>query len=407
MLVDICRSMSIDLEGERGEGADRSPADAIVRSVLSRRSWAVVGCSPDPSRDSHRIARMLQQRGHRVVPVNPNVSEILGERCYPSLTEIPAEEAIEVADIFRRADLAGQHVDEAIEVGAKAVWLQLGVVDHQAARRATEAGLDVVMDRCPAIEVPRLGLARARDEVGEPDDGAPDWRSQILEVKSNATKTTAQYSRLARVYEIWARVTESGPRRRVLELADVRDGEAVLEVATGTGAQLVALARRNRAGRTVGLELADGMLAETRRRLKRAGLADVQLLEASALDIPLADSTFDLITNGYMLDLLPRDDIPRALAEFRRVLKPGGRLVLSNMTKGERPWHRIWDALYARGIVLTANCRGVLAAPVLEELGFTHVRRKYLAQGLFPSEIVFARKPGPATTGENEVRVVS
>ena len=71
-----------------------------------------------------------------------------------------------------------------------------------------------------------------------------------------------------------------------------------------------------------------------------------------------------------MLDLLPRDDIPRALAEFKRVLRPGGRLVLSNMTKGERRRHRIWDWAYERGIVVTANCRGVLAAPVLQELGF-------------------------------------
>lgn len=225
--------------------------------------------------------------------------------------------------------------------------------------------------------------------------GAGAWRSQILEVKSAEAQTTALYSRLARVYEMWARLTEARPRRRVLELAGVRDGEQVLEVATGTGAQLVELGRRNRSGRTVGLELADGMLAETRRRLSRAGLADVELLKASALDIPLPDSTFDLITNGYMLDLLPRNDIPRALAEFHRLLKPGGRLVLSNMTKGERPSHRVWDALYARGIVLTANCRGVLAAPVLEELGFTEIRREYLAQMLFPSEIVFARKPEP------------
>ncbi len=82
-------------------------------------------------------------------------------------------------------------------------------------------------------------------------------------------------------------------------------------------------------------------------------------------------------------------------------MKPGGRLVLSNMTKGERPWHRIWDDLYARGVVLTANCRGVLAAPVLEELGFTDIRREYLAQMLFPSEIVVARKPGRATESES------
>jgi ubiquinone/menaquinone biosynthesis C-methylase UbiE len=197
------------------------------------------------------------------------------------------------------------------------------------------------------------------------------------------------------VYEAWARLTEARPRRRVLELAAVRAGEDVLEVATGTGAQLVELAQRNPSGRTVGVELAEGMLAQTRKRLAAAGLeARVEVLQASALELPLEDESFDLVVNGYMLDLLPRDDIPRALAEFKRVLRPGGRLVLSNMTKGERRHHRLWDALYARGINLTANCRGVLAAPVLDELGFTGVRREYMAQAGFPTEVVTARKPG-------------
>ena len=94
-----------------------------------------------------------------------------------------------------------------------------------------------------------------------------------------------------------------------------------------------------------------------------------------------------------MLDLLPRDDILRALAEFRRVLRPGGRLVLSNMTKGGPRRHRFWDALYARGLSLTATCRGVLAAPVLAEVGFAEVTREYVAQMLFPTEVVTARKP--------------
>jgi ubiquinone/menaquinone biosynthesis C-methylase UbiE len=222
-----------------------------------------------------------------------------------------------------------------------------------------------------------------------------DWRSEVLEVNQPRSEQVARvYSRFAPLYEAWARLTEARPRRRVLELAEVRAGEDVLEVATGTGAQLVELALRNPSGRTVGVELAEGMLAQTRKRLAAAGIeARVEVLQASALELPLEDESFDLVVNGYMLDLLPRDDIPRALAEFRRVLRAGGRLVLSNMTKGERRGHRLWDALYARGINLTANCRGVLAAPVLDELGFTGVRREYIAQAGFPTEIVTARKP--------------
>jgi uncharacterized protein len=132
------------------------PVDDVRAILTGTRTWAVVGCSPDPGRDSQRVASMLQRRGYRVIPVNPMATEILGERCYPSLGTVP--EPVEVVDVFRRASVAGTHVDEAIEVGARAVWMQLGVVDEQAAERGRAAGLRVVMDRCPAIELPRLGL---------------------------------------------------------------------------------------------------------------------------------------------------------------------------------------------------------------------------------------------------------
>ena len=220
-----------------------------------------------------------------------------------------------------------------------------------------------------------------------------DWRESVLEAKDPPERVPRMYTRLAPVYEAWARATESKARRRVLALASVRPGEDVLEVATGTGVQLVRLAGANPGGRTAGVEISEGMLAQTRRRLEDAGLAEeVEVIEGSALELPIADESFDLIVNGYMLDLLPRDDIPRALAEFRRVLRPRGRLVLSNMTKGERRRHRIWDWAYERGVVVTANCRGVLAAPVLRELDFIDISREYLSQMLFPTEIVTAQK---------------
>jgi uncharacterized protein len=116
------------------------------------RTWAVVGASPDRARDSNRITAMLESRGYRVIRVNPNWDEAV-----PSLAEV--SEPVDVVDIFRRSDEAGVHVDEAIAIGARAVWMQLGVVDEAAAERARTAGLQVVMDRCPAIEMPRLGIA--------------------------------------------------------------------------------------------------------------------------------------------------------------------------------------------------------------------------------------------------------
>jgi predicted CoA-binding protein len=130
--------------------------DTIRRIAEESQTWAVVGCSPDPRRASHGVAEFLLARGYRVVPVNPQAGceEILGQRCYPDL------EPIDVVDIFRRSEQAGAHVDEAISIGARAVWMQLGVIDQEAAARATEAGLFVVMDRCPKIEFPGLQLRR-------------------------------------------------------------------------------------------------------------------------------------------------------------------------------------------------------------------------------------------------------
>ena len=133
--------------------------DDVHALLTETRTWAVVGCSSDPGRDSHQIAALLKREGFQVFPVNPKVDgELLGERCYASLRDLP--EPVDVVDIFRRADEAGAHVDEAIEIGARAVWMQLGVIDEAAAERARAAGLEVVMDRCPAIEMPRLGIDR-------------------------------------------------------------------------------------------------------------------------------------------------------------------------------------------------------------------------------------------------------
>src|SRR3954451_8140724 len=127
--------------------------DDVAYILRELRTWAVVGCSPDPFRDSHRIASLLQSRGYRVIPVNPEVDEVLGERCHPVL---PADQGIEVVDLFRRSSAVSDHVDEAIAVGAKAVWMQLGGIAQAPAARAREPGLRAVVTRCPAIELPRL-----------------------------------------------------------------------------------------------------------------------------------------------------------------------------------------------------------------------------------------------------------
>jgi predicted CoA-binding protein len=110
------------------------------------KTIAVVGLSSNPIRPSYGVSRYMQQRGYRIIPVNPNETEVLGEKAYASLAEVP--EKFDLVDIFRRSEEAGDHVDEAIRIGARAVWLQEGVIDEAAAERAMNAGLLVVMDRC-------------------------------------------------------------------------------------------------------------------------------------------------------------------------------------------------------------------------------------------------------------------
>jgi predicted CoA-binding protein len=117
-------------------------------------TWAVVGLSGNPDRTSYRIARFLKSHGKRIVPVHPGAPTVLGEQGYPTLADVPF--GLDVVDVFRRSEAAGEFADQAVAVGARAVWFQLGVVDGEAYARTTAAGVPMVMDTCPAIEWPHL-----------------------------------------------------------------------------------------------------------------------------------------------------------------------------------------------------------------------------------------------------------
>ncbi|HEX7067853.1 MAG TPA: CoA-binding protein [Candidatus Limnocylindria bacterium] len=137
------------------EPRDWSDPEVAERILRSFTTWAVVGCSSRPWRASHGVSRYLLRQGYRVIPVHPSEKEVHGLRAYPDLRSVPSDAGpIEVVDLFRRSEAVLPHVSEAIEIGAKAVWMQLEVWDEDAARLADEAGLLVVMNRCPAIDHP-------------------------------------------------------------------------------------------------------------------------------------------------------------------------------------------------------------------------------------------------------------
>ncbi|GAA3549693.1 CoA-binding protein [Nonomuraea rosea] len=124
--------------------------DVIKRLLHGSRTWAFVGLSDNPERTAYDQARLLQARGKRIVPVHPDAGTVLGEPGYASLAEVPGR--VDVVGVYRRSEFAAGVVDEAIAAGAGAVWLPLGVIDEAAAQRALDAGLEVVMDRCPGVE---------------------------------------------------------------------------------------------------------------------------------------------------------------------------------------------------------------------------------------------------------------
>ena len=153
-----------------GEDGAYVPSDQELRSILGdARTIAVVGLSSNPDRPSNEVAEFLQSRGYRIVPVNPNESEVLGERAYATLLEVPSDLKIDVVDVFRRAEETPEVARDAVTVGARLLWLQEGIVSEEAGRIATEGGLDVIMGVCIMKVRERL---MAEDEA-EVEEGGP------------------------------------------------------------------------------------------------------------------------------------------------------------------------------------------------------------------------------------------
>jgi ubiquinone/menaquinone biosynthesis C-methylase UbiE len=200
------------------------------------------------------------------------------------------------------------------------------------------------------------------------------------------------YRATAPVYDLWGRLTETKARQRCLELAQVCDGEAVLEVAVGTGLTFAEILKQNPSGRNEGIDLTPAMLERAEQKATQTGLRNYQLRVGDAYHLEFADSTFDLVVNNFMFDLLPEKDFPVVLAEFKRVLRSGGRLVLVNMAKGEHWYNGMWEVVYRINPAWVGGCRGVALLNDVRSLGFQDTRRESLSQLTFPAEIVYGVK---------------
>lgn len=217
-------------------------------------------------------------------------------------------------------------------------------------------------------------------------------RETELDARISQADIPQVYDRISGVYDIWGRLTESRAMARAIELAAIEDGQSILEVAVGTGLAFREILERNPHGKNLGIDLSPGMLARARSRMRALSGVDYRLEIGTAFDLPAPSESIDVLFNSYMFDLIPHADMDRVLDEFRRVLRPGGRLVLVNMARGESRGSRIYESIYRLSPRALGGCRGVQMTGRLRKHRFTVDTREYHQQMLFPSEVVLARK---------------
>jgi len=211
-----------------------------------------------------------------------------------------------------------------------------------------------------------------------------------LDAKISQDRIESIYDRIAPLYDIWGGLTESRARNRAIELAGIKDGQTILEVAVGTGLAFYEIVKRNPHGQNVGIDLSEGMLGKAKKRLSALSRARYSLSRGSAFELPAAAGSIELLMNNYMFDLMSFEDMDRALGEFKRVLKKDGKLVLVNMTEGETRGSKVYDHIYRLSPKTMGGCRGVRLQEKLIQHGFRVETREYVQQMLFPSEVILA-----------------
>ena len=216
--------------------------------------------------------------------------------------------------------------------------------------------------------------------------------TNILDAKIPQHKIGGLYDGMAWYYDVWAHFTEKKAQDKAIELSKVEDGLTILDVAVGTGKLFNRILKRNPNGINIGIDISKGMLTKAKSKLSKQPNQNYSLEIGSAFDIKMDNNTVDILFNNYMFDLIPFNQMGSIIDEFFRVLKPGGKLVLVNMTKAERLGAGLYELIYRIYPLAMGGCRGVQQNNLLTKYGFKVITREYIQQMLFPSEVILATK---------------
>ena len=216
--------------------------------------------------------------------------------------------------------------------------------------------------------------------------------TNILDAKIPQHKISGLYDSMAWYYDVWAHFTEKKAQDKAIEISKIKDGLTILDVAVGTGNLFNRILKRNPSGFNIGIDISKGMLTKAKSKLSKQPNQNYSLEIGSAFDIKMDNHTVDILFNNYMFDLIPFNQMGSIIDEFFRVLKPGGKLVLVNMTKAERLGAGLYELIYRIYPLAMGGCRGVQQNNLLTKYGFKVITREYIQQMLFPSEVILATK---------------
>jgi len=215
---------------------------------------------------------------------------------------------------------------------------------------------------------------------------------KVLDARVSQDNIVTVYDKIAPIYDIWGKFTESRARNRAIELAEIKNGQNILEIAVGTGLAFYEIVKRNPNGTNIGIDLSPGMLGKAKKRLSKLSEVNYSLYVGTAFNLNVEDDSIDTLVNNYMFDLISFEDMNKVLVEFKRVLKKNGKLILVNMTEGERFGSKLYDFVYNISPKTMGGCRGVRLTERLKQQGFKIEIREYHQQMFFPSEVILSFK---------------